>query len=88
MNKQTQAERVLDYMRRFGSITALDAMRDLGIMRLASRITDLRREGHSVTRTMVEIKNRFGQKTRIACYALNETLPNCKCTDERDRRHL
>ncbi len=84
----TQTELVLEYLRRYNSITALDAMRDLGIMRLASRITDLRREGHSVTRTMVEVKNRFGKKTRIACYALNETLPNCKCTDERGRRHL
>lgn len=75
----TQTERVLDYLRRYHSITALDALRDLGIMRLASRISDLRRGGHSVTRTMVEVENRFGEKTRVACYALNESLPNCRC---------
>ena len=34
--KLTQSERVLDYIKEFGSITQLDAIRDLGIMRLAS----------------------------------------------------
>ena len=33
-----QVDRILDYMRRYGSITTLDAMLDLGILRLASRI--------------------------------------------------
>lgn len=71
MNKQTQAERVLDYMQHFGSITPLEAMRDLGIMRLASRITDLRRAGYAIVREMVEVINRYGQKTRVARYSLS-----------------
>lgn len=37
----TQNEQVLDYIRKHGSITALEAMRELGIMRLASRINEL-----------------------------------------------
>lgn len=65
-----QTERILDYMRRFGGITALEAMRDLGIMRLASRITDIKRQGYAITRTMVAVKNRFGETTRVARYSL------------------
>ncbi len=70
----TQADMVLDYIRQFGSITPLQALRDLGIMRLASRITDLRRKGHVIKRDMVEIVNRYGHKTRIARYSLAEVV--------------
>lgn len=38
-----QTERVLSYMRRNGSITTLDAMLDLGVLRLASRISELKK---------------------------------------------
>lgn len=66
----TQTDRVLEYLRRYKTITALDALRDLGIMRLASRISDLKRRGYRVSRSMIEVENRFGEKTRVACYAL------------------
>ena len=44
MNNQrvTQTARILNHLESFGSITSLDAMREYGIMRLASRICDLR----------------------------------------------
>ena len=42
-DKVTQAERVFDYMVEFDGITQLEALRDLGVMRLASRISDLRK---------------------------------------------
>lgn len=44
----TQNEKVLDYMERFGSITQIEALSDLGIMRLASRINDLKKKGYCV----------------------------------------
>lgn len=64
----TQTDRVLDYLKQFGSITALEALRDLGIMHLSSRITELRQRGCPVERDMIEVKNRFGEKTRVARY--------------------
>lgn len=64
----TQTDRVLDYLTQFGSITALEALRDLGIMHLSSRITELRKRGYPVERDMIEVKNRFGEKTRVARY--------------------
>ena len=68
--KMTQNELVLEYLEQFGSITALEAMRDLGVMRLASRISDLRSDGYSITSEMETVENRFGDKTRIARYRL------------------
>ena len=38
----TQNERILRHLRDNGSITPLDALSEYGIMRLASRISDLR----------------------------------------------
>lgn len=64
----TQTDRVLDYLKQFGSITALEALRDLGIMHLSSRITELRQKGYPVERDMIEVKNRFGEITRVARY--------------------
>ena len=46
----TQVERVEKYMIDFGSITQLEAMRDLGIMRLSARIWDLKHEGKQINR--------------------------------------
>lgn len=66
----TQTDRVLDYLQRFGSITALEALRDLGIMHLSSRITELRQKGYSVDREMIEVKNRWGEKTFVARYKM------------------
>lgn len=37
------------HLRDYGSITPLDAMREYGIMRLASRISDLRKGGVNIT---------------------------------------
>ena len=42
MKKPTQCERIVQYMKDFGSITTLQAFTDLGCTRLASRVTDLK----------------------------------------------
>ena len=38
-------ELILEYMEKHGSITPLEAQRELGCMRLGARIWDLRHEG-------------------------------------------
>lgn len=68
----TQEEKVLEYLRDFGSITALEAMRDLGIMRLASRVSDLRAQKYPIVRDMVAVENRYGEKVHIARYRLED----------------
>ena len=67
--KKTQAERVLDYIREFGSITQLEALRDLGVMRLASRISDLRKDGYMIEGETEAVENRYGEKCYIKRYS-------------------
>lgn len=66
----SQRDRVFDYIMDNGSITALDAMRDLGIIDLAGRVRDLRQLGFAVKSTPEVVKNRFGEKCRIVRYTL------------------
>lgn len=68
----TQCERVLKYMHDFGSINPVQAMSDLGVMRLGARIWDLKKAGHPITRKMVKKKNRYGEPVSFAEYRLEE----------------
>ena len=70
--KPTQNERILDYIDEFGSITQIEALRELGVMRLASRISDLKRKGYNVISTKETVKNRYGEVTHIKRYSLGE----------------
>lgn len=75
MNKNSrpiQVERILDYMRQFGGITQFEAMRDLGVMRLASRISEMRSAGHTIESDMVAVKNRYGENCYVKRYKLGE----------------
>ena len=72
MSKATQAQRVLDYIDEFGSITQFEALKDLGVMRLASRISDLKKQGYPITSTVETVKNRFGENCHIKRYSLRE----------------
>lgn len=70
--KISQSDRVLAYIREFGSITQLEALRDLGVMRLASRISDLKRAGYHIKKETVTVKNRYGENCRIKRYSFAE----------------
>jgi hypothetical protein len=70
--KSTQCEKVLAYMRQFGSITQLQALQDIGCMRLASRISDLRQQGVAIGRRIKTSKNRYGDSVSFAEYYLIE----------------
>ena len=66
----TQAERILAYITEHGSITQLEALNDLGVLRLASRISELRKNGHKIESQMVKVENRYGEKCRVKRYSL------------------
>ena len=70
--KPTQAERVLDYITTFGSITQFEALQDLGVMRLASRVSDLKKQGYPIISTMETVKNRYGEKCYVKRYSIME----------------
>lgn len=73
MNDQT--ELLLDYLKRNGSITAVQALNDLGIMRLSARVYDLRAQGYDITLTMKSGRNRFGKPVSYGIYRL-EAAPD------------
>lgn len=69
----SQCERILDYIKTNGSITTLQAFTDLGVARLASRVHDLRSDGHNIKGDFIEVKNRYGEKCRCMQYTLEES---------------
>lgn len=67
----TQCERIVDYIQRFGSISPLEAFRDLGITKLATRISEMRRyEGKQFKQQYEKAKNRFGEDVYYMRYFL------------------
>ena len=74
----TQIERILKYLTDFKTITSAEAMTELGVYRLASRITDLKKQGYSIKKTTVERKNRYGETVRFAQYYLEEYTEDAK----------
>ena len=59
--KITQCDRILRHMKDYGSITSLEAVNEYGIMRLASRINDLRAQGIAIVSEVKTGKNRYGE---------------------------
>lgn len=69
--KQKQTERVLEYMEKHGGITQLEALSEISVMRLASRISDLRKLGFPIKSEMVTVRNRYGENCRVKKYSLS-----------------
>ena len=68
--RESQCNKVLHFIETEGSITPLDALREFGCMRLASRVSDLKRKGYPITREMEKTKNRYGETIRYARYRM------------------
>lgn len=50
----TQNDALLAYLQRHGRISPLEALRELGIYRLAARIIELRARGHDIRTRLVD----------------------------------
>ncbi len=72
--KITQKQRIINYMRQFGSITSWEAYQDLGVMQLGARIDQLKKDGYEF-RTEWEIKkNRFNEEVSFKRYYLADMV--------------
>lgn len=71
-SNHTQNERILRYLETHGSITQLEALAELGVMRLASRISDLKRQGYEIDGKMAKVQNRYGEICRVKQYRLGD----------------
>ena len=70
--KPTQCERIIKYIRDFGSISTWQAFSELGVVRLASRIYDLKEQGYVFKKERIFTNNRYGEKTHYDEYRLVE----------------
>jgi len=70
MEKLTQSQRIIRHLQDYKTITPKEALEEYGIYRLASRISDLKKEGYEFTSKRVAGKNRYGEKTHFAEYSL------------------
>ena len=69
----TQGEKVLDYMKKHGSITTMEAFTHFGITRLSARVFELREKGYMIDSDPVKVKTRDGEKVTVARYTLKES---------------
>lgn len=72
----TQCEKVIRYIEIHGSITAREAYWNLGIMRLASRISDLKRQGYLIKSEDIKVTNRDGSVSWVSKYSFLERKNN------------
>jgi hypothetical protein len=63
--------RILKYIRDFGSITTFEAFTELGCTRLSEYIRQLRLE-HNVLDKWINATNRYGEKVQYKKYWLEE----------------
>lgn len=76
-NKET---RLMRYLHEFGSITSMDAIKELGDTRLATTVFELRRKGVNIISTSETNVNRWGEKVTYTRYVLQEGNNNDKQT--------
>lgn len=68
--RPNQCLRVIKYMEDFGTITSAQAILDLGVYRLASRISELKKAGYKIEKRMITGINRYGETTHFAEYSI------------------
>lgn len=64
-------QRVLDYIKQFGSITTYEAFTDLGCSRLSEYIRQLRLE-YNIVDEWIKVVNRYGEKVEYKKYRIGE----------------
>lgn len=72
--KITQKDRILNYIREFGSISSWEAYSDLGITQLGARIDQLQKDGHVFRTEWEKKKNRFGEPVSFKRYYLADII--------------
>lgn len=72
--KITQRDRVINYIREFGSISSWEAYKDLGVTQLATRIKELKEQGYEFRTEWESSINRFGEKTDYKRYYLADMI--------------
>lgn len=72
--KIPQKQRIINYIREFGSITSWDAYKDLGVMQLGARIDQLQKDGYVFRTEWEHKKNRYGDDVSFKRYYLADMI--------------
>ena len=64
----TQHNLIVNYILDFGSISPMEAFSDLGVTKLATRISEMRKRGMVFDSEWEERKNRYGKTVRFKRY--------------------
>jgi hypothetical protein len=72
--KTSQKQRIINYIREFGSISTREAFIDLGIARLGARIFELKQDGYKFKEEWESTKNRYGEKTEYKRFYLEDDM--------------
>ena len=68
----TQQQEIIDYMAKHGGITSLQAVEDLKVLRLASRISELIKKGFPIVKENIYYTKENGRKCHYVKYSLEE----------------
>lgn len=69
-----QWEKIIQYINDFGSISPMEAFSDLGITKLATRISEMRKDGIEFEQKWECSKNRYGQSVRYMRYSMGKKI--------------
>lgn len=67
---KTQKERIIAYIKEFGSITTAQAFTDLGVSRLSARVAELKDDGFVFEDSWETAKNRYGETVTFKKFTL------------------
>ena len=70
--KQTHKNLIIWHMRTFGSITPMDAWNEYHCTKLATRVSELKREGWNIIGERTDSVNKYGHATHYMTYRLKE----------------
>lgn len=74
----TQYQLIVKYLKDFGSISPYEAFRDLGITKLATRISEMKKMGYKFADEWCTHENRYGVEVRYKRYRLIENIKPAK----------
>lgn len=67
-NRMTQCRRIVDYLKKYNSITNYLCLQELGILSPTKRISELRRMGYPIDDKQETVTNRYGEKCYVKRY--------------------
>ena len=68
----SQKERILNHLKRYGSITSWESFEMYGATRLSAIIFNLKKDGYEFNEEWIKRKNRFGEQVEFKKYILKE----------------